>query len=44
MEIEKLKLLAVDDNQDNLTALEAVIRQALPGCTVSTALSGSRGS
>ncbi len=38
-----MKLLAIDDNQDNLTTLKAVLRDALPGCVVSTALNGPRG-
>ncbi|MEI7939539.1 MAG: PAS domain S-box protein [Verrucomicrobiota bacterium] len=43
MEANQLKLLAVDDNQDNLTTLKAVVRDALPGCMVLTAASGPRG-
>ncbi|MBE3109483.1 MAG: response regulator [Acidobacteria bacterium] len=44
MEANPLKLLAIiDDNKDNLTTLEAVVRDALPGCALSTALSGPEG-
>ncbi|MCX6916074.1 MAG: response regulator [Verrucomicrobia bacterium] len=43
MEANQLKLLAVDDNQDNLTTLKAAVRDALPGCMVLTAASGPRG-
>ena len=38
-----MKILAIDDNQDNLTTLTAVIRDALPGCTLATALNGPAG-
>ncbi|MCY2988745.1 MAG: PAS domain S-box protein [Planctomycetota bacterium] len=38
-----LKLLAIDDNQDNLTTLKAVVREALPDCTLLAALNGTRG-
>ena len=38
-----LKLLAIDDNQDNLTTLKAVVQDALPGCVVLTALNGQQG-
>lgn len=43
MEPSALKILAVDDNQDNLTTLNAVIQDALPGCLLLTALNGQRG-
>jgi len=38
-----MKILAVDDNRDNLTTLKAVLRDALPGCSVLTALNGPDG-
>jgi PAS domain S-box-containing protein len=38
-----MKLLAIDDNRDNLTALTAVVRDALPECAVLTALGGPEG-
>lgn len=38
-----LKLLAIDDNQDNLTTLKAVLQDALPGVTALTALTGPEG-
>ena len=43
MEANHLKLLAIDDNQDNLTTLRAVVRDALPRCVLWTALNGTRG-
>ena len=38
-----MKLLAIDDNQDNLTALKAVVSDKLPGVRVFTALNGLSG-
>ncbi len=38
-----MRILAIDDIQDNLTTLKAVIRDALPGCDVLTAVDGPRG-
>ncbi|MEI8243012.1 MAG: response regulator, partial [bacterium] len=38
-----MKLLAIDDNQDNLTSLQAVVHDVLPECTVITARSGQQG-
>ncbi len=38
-----MKILAVDDNRDNLTALRAVLSDALPGVELLTALSGQQG-
>jgi PAS domain S-box-containing protein len=38
-----MKILAIDDNPDNLTALGAVMQEALPACTLLTALNGPRG-
>jgi two-component system, cell cycle sensor histidine kinase and response regulator CckA len=43
MRLNKPKILIVDDVQDNLTSLKAVIVDAFPGTTVLTALSGARG-
>jgi PAS domain S-box-containing protein len=43
MDANKLKILAVDDQRDNLTTLKAVLTDALPGCTLLTALDGTRG-
>nr|NQU89531.1 PAS domain S-box protein [Bacteroidota bacterium] len=37
------KILTIDDQQDNLTTIEAVIKSHLPGCEVITALSGPEG-
>lgn len=38
-----MKILAIDDNKSNLTALKAVVQDVLPTCVVVTALSGSQG-
>jgi len=38
-----MKILAIDDNQDNLTTLKAVAQDALPGSRLLTALDGPRG-
>jgi PAS domain S-box-containing protein len=43
MQIEHLKILAIDDHQDNLTTLEAVVADTLPGARVFSALDGWRG-
>ena len=43
MEANTLKLLAIDDNDDDLTMLQAVVRDALPGCALLTALNGPHG-
>jgi PAS domain S-box-containing protein len=37
-----MKILAVDDNRDNLTVLQAVVRDALPGVEILTALNGQQ--
>ena len=37
------KILAIDDQQDNLTTIKAVINNYLPDCKVLTALSGKKG-
>ena len=38
-----MKILAIDDNRDNLTTLTALLKYALPGCTVATAANGAEG-
>jgi DNA-binding response OmpR family regulator len=38
-----MKLLAIDGNQDNLTALRAVVQDARPGCELLTAVNGPQG-
>ena len=43
MENRSLRILAVDDCADNLTALSAVVADALPDARVFTALNGSQG-
>lgn len=43
MQQENLRILAIDDNQDNLITLRAVVGDALPGATLLTALSGRDG-
>jgi PAS domain S-box-containing protein len=43
MDANQLKILAIDDQRDNLTTLEAVLTDALPGCTLLTASNGPRG-
>ena len=43
MQNKKLKILAIDDNQDNLITLKAVVSDVLPGTEVLTALTGWKG-
>jgi len=38
-----MKILAIDDNPDNLTTLKAIAGEALPDCQVLTALGGPQG-
>ena len=38
-----MKILAIDDQPDNLTILKAVLREALPECELLTALTGANG-
>src|SRR5680860_1034416 len=37
------KILAIDDQKDNLITINAVIKNYIPNCMVITALSGSEG-
>ncbi|MCF8222911.1 MAG: response regulator [Bacteroidales bacterium] len=39
----KKKILAIDDQEDNLISLEAIFKHYLPGCELITALSGENG-
>jgi len=43
METNELKILAIDDNLDNLMALRAVVADRLPGSRLLTALNGPEG-
>ncbi len=43
MDKHDLKILAIDDTPDNLTALQAVVADAFPGVKMSTALNGENG-
>lgn len=43
MEKRKTKILAIDDNQDNLIILKALINEAFPAVTLITTLSGQQG-
>jgi PAS domain S-box-containing protein len=43
MENKKLKILAIDDNQDNLTSVKALIREAFPQALVLTATDAGKG-
>jgi len=43
MEPKKIKVLAIDDNRDNLITLEALIQDSLPGSSVFTATEGNAG-
>ncbi|MBE0659364.1 MAG: PAS domain S-box protein [Bryobacteraceae bacterium] len=43
MGIDDPKILAIDDNQDDLTVLKAVVHSYLPGATTLTALDGAMG-
>lgn len=43
MENSKIKVLAIDDNQDNLTTLKALIKDAFPEAITLTALNGASG-
>jgi len=38
-----MKILAIDDNKDNLTTLQAIVPDVLPGCALLTALNGASG-
>ena len=43
MEISKIKILAIDDNQDNLITIKALIRESFPEAIIFTALTGING-
>jgi PAS domain S-box-containing protein len=43
MENRKIKILAIDDNPDNLISIKALILEAFPNVTVTTALNGKKG-
>ena len=43
MENRKIKILAIDDNQDNLITLRAVVSEVLPDTITYTALNGPAG-
>ena len=43
MEISKIKILAIDDNQDNLITIKALIKESFPEALIFTALTGSKG-
>ena len=43
MESERIKILAIDDNQDNLISLKALIKEAFPDAKIFTALNGTKG-
>ncbi len=43
METKPLTILAIDDNQDNLAVLKAVLQDALPEASLLTALNGPQG-
>ena len=43
MKSEKLTILAIDDQQDNLITLKAILTDALPNAVLLTALDGPRG-
>ncbi len=43
MESRTIKILAIDDNPDNLITLKALIKEAFPDSLIFTALNGTRG-
>ena len=43
MERRNIKILAIDDNQDNLTSLKALIKDSFPEAVTLTALNGTKG-
>ncbi len=43
MESKSIKILTIDDNQDNLTILKALITEAFPKVVVFSAISGQKG-
>ena len=42
-ESKKIKILAIDDNKDNLISLKALIKEAFPDVRILLALSGEKG-
>ena len=43
MESRRVKILVIDDNQDNLISIKALIREAFPDALILTALTGTNG-
>ncbi|MBU0992088.1 MAG: response regulator [Proteobacteria bacterium] len=43
LNLTKSKILAIDDNPDNLVVIQALLRNLLPGCNLITASSGNDG-
>lgn len=43
METKNLKIIAIDDNQDNLITIKALILEAFPDASIYTATSGEKG-
>lgn len=43
MESDNIRILAVDDNADNLISIKALIRESFPGAEILTAASGRKG-
>ena len=43
MENRKIKILAIDDNQDNLISIKALIKEAFPEVLTLTAINGKKG-
>jgi len=43
MDNRQIKILAIDDNNDNLISIRALIREAFPSALVFTALTGKEG-
>ncbi|MEI8201104.1 MAG: PAS domain S-box protein [Eubacteriales bacterium] len=43
MESKEIKILSIDDNQDNLVSIKALIKEAFPEALIFSALSGQKG-
>ena len=43
MENKKIKILAIDDNQDNLIIIQVLINESFPNVKIFTALTGEQG-